>query len=106
MDPLDWLARGSRGGGCRGWGKLLVWPFREPSVWPHGDLSEWPRRELLSMIFGRTDLRIGVSGAKFDGRADLEVHLPIASQKPLQNCCEKLLSGSKVSPANFFFVEK
>ena len=26
------------------------------------------------MIFGRTDLRIGVSGAKFDAEVDFEVH--------------------------------
>ncbi len=37
------------------------------------------------MIFGRTDLRTGVSGAKFDGEADFEVHLAVAPQKPDKN---------------------
>ena len=36
------------------------------------------------MIFGRTDLRIGVSGAKFDAKYDFEVHLAVAPQKPDQ----------------------
>ena len=42
------------------------------------------------MIFGRTDLRIVVSGAKFDARSDFEVRLAIAPQKPSQNS-EKLI---------------
>ena len=37
------------------------------------------------MIFGRTDLRIGVSKAKFDAESDFEVHLAVAPQKPSQN---------------------
>ena len=37
------------------------------------------------MIFGRTDLRKGVSGAKFDAESDFEVHLAVAPQKPSQN---------------------
>ena len=43
------------------------------------------------MIFGRTDLRTGVSEAKFDGEADFEVRSDVATQKP----CEKLISRSK-----------
>ena len=42
------------------------------------------------MIFGRTDLRKGVSGAKFDARSDFDVRLAVAPQKPDQNC-EKLI---------------
>ena len=42
------------------------------------------------MIFGRTDLRIGVSGAKFDAESDFEVRLAVAPQKPGQNS-EKLI---------------
>ena len=33
------------------------------------------------MIFGRTDLRIGVSGGKFDAESDFEVCLAVAPQK-------------------------
>ena len=36
------------------------------------------------MIFGRTDLRISVSKAKFDEEADFEVHSAVARQKPRQ----------------------
>ena len=41
------------------------------------------------MKFDRTDLRRGVSGAKFDAESDFEVRLAVAPQKPDQNC-EKL----------------
>ena len=37
------------------------------------------------MIFGGTDLRKVVSGAKFDGEAYFEVHLAVAPQKPGPN---------------------
>ena len=37
------------------------------------------------MISGRTDLKIGVSGAKFDGRADFEVRLRPAPSKHPKN---------------------
>ena len=51
------------------------------------------------MILGRTDLRKGVSGAKFDAESDFEVRLAVAPQKPSQNC-KKLI----FRPENF--VEK
>ena len=41
------------------------------------------------MIFGRTDLREGVSGAKFDAESDFEVRLAVALQK-LDQLGEKL----------------
>ena len=41
-------------------------------------------------LLGRTDLRIGVSGAKFDAESDSEVRLIVAPQKPGQNY-EKLI---------------
>ena len=47
-----------------------------------------------SHIFGRTDLRIGVSGAKFDAESDFEVRLAVAPQKPGQNS-EKLIFRPK-----------
>ena len=58
------------------------------------------------MIFGRTDLRISVSRAKFDAKSDFEVRLAVAPQKPGQNI-EKLIFRSKKF-AEFFFagVEK
>ncbi len=42
------------------------------------------------MIFGHTDLRIGLSRAKFDAESDFEVRLAVAPQKPSQNS-EKLI---------------
>ena len=36
------------------------------------------------MIFGRTDLRISLSRAKFDEEADFEVRSAVARQKPCQ----------------------
>ena len=33
------------------------------------------------IIFGRTDLRISLSGAKFDAEADFDIHLASPSQK-------------------------
>ena len=36
-------------------------------------------------MLGRTNLRIGVSGAKFDAEADFEFRLPLAPPKPCQN---------------------
>ena len=41
-------------------------------------------------MFGRTDLRIGASGAKFGAESDFEVHLAVAPPKPSQNS-EKLI---------------
>ena len=41
------------------------------------------------MIFGRTDLRKGESGVKFDSEADFEVRLAAAPQK-LDQTHEKL----------------
>ena len=52
------------------------------------------------MIFGRTDLRKGVSGAKFDAESDFEVRLAVAPHKPGQHC-KKLFFLSK-SFADFF----
>ena len=35
-------------------------------------------------IFGRTDLRISLSGAKFDPEADFDVRFAVARQNPCQ----------------------
>ena len=45
----------------------------------------WIKSNLFK-ILGRTDLRIGVSWAKFDAEADFEVRLPLAPPKPCWNC--------------------
>ena len=57
------------------------------------------------MIFGRTDLRKGVSGGKSDGQADFEVHLAVAPQKPGQNS-EKLKFRSENFAENLFSTSK
>ena len=57
------------------------------------------------MIFGRTDLRKGVSGGKSDGQADFEVHLAVAPQKPGQNS-KKLKFRSENFAEKLFGVEK
>ena len=51
-----------------------------------------------AMILGRTDLRKGVSGAKFDAESDFEVRLAVAPQKPSQNCKKPIFR-----PENFAF---
>ena len=56
------------------------------------------------MIFGRTDLRISVSKAKFDEEADFEVHSAVARQKPRQ-ISEKQKFRSKSFVENLFCVE-
>ena len=49
-------------------------------------LSKYRSPRLLFLkFFGRTDLRISASKAKFDAKSDFEVHLAVAPQKPGQN---------------------
>ena len=52
------------------------------------------------LIFGRTDLRIGVSGANFDAEIDFEVHFASAPQKPDE--IAKNLSSRPILFANRF----
>ena len=57
------------------------------------------------MVFGRTDLRIDASEAKFDAESDFDVRLAVAPQKPNQtrkklnfpseNFAKKKISASK-----------
>ena len=56
---------------------------------------------LFFMIWGRTDLRIGLSGAKFDAESDFEVRLAVAPQKPSKN--NKKLIFSIQQFHHFFF---
>ena len=57
------------------------------------------------MILGRTDLRKGVSGAKFDAESDFEVHLAVAPQKPSQNS-EKTIFRSENFAEKIFLASK
>ena len=54
-------------------------------------------------IFGRTDLRKGVSEAKFDAEADFEVKKSLASPKSAENH-EKPKKQSRKQIENIFFV--
>ena len=60
-------------------------------------------RKRISLICGRTDLRIGTSKAKFDARLDFEVHLAVAAQRPLKTA-EKLIFRIRTNPFLCFFV--
>jgi hypothetical protein len=40
----------------------------------------------FAMVFGRTDLRIGLSEAKVDAESDFEVRLPAGPPNPVQKC--------------------
>ena len=53
------------------------------------------------MIFGRADLRKGVSGAKFDAESDFEVHLAVTPPKPCQNSEKTICRPEKF--ADFVF---
>ena len=57
------------------------------------------------MIFGRTDLRKGESGAKFGAESDFDVRFAVAPQKPDQKR-EKLIFRFENFADNFFDVEK
>ena len=59
----------------------------------------------MFIIFGRTDLRKGVSRAKFDAESDFEVHLAVAPQKPCQNS-EKTIFRSEIFAENNFSTSK
>ena len=60
-----------------------------PNRPPHGAIGLAEAVYYFFMILGRTDLRTGVSGAKFDPEADFEVRLPPDPPKPRENI-EKL----------------
>ena len=48
-------------------------------------------KKRIFVIFGRTDLRVSLSGAKFDAEADFDVSSAVAPPKPHQ-INEKLIS--------------
>ena len=68
--------------------------------WAESEMSR-TRNILFSMVFCRTNLRRGLSGAKFDARFEFEVHLAVAPQKPGQTC-EKLNFSARKMCVYFF----
>ena len=58
------------------------------------------------MIFGRTDLRIGGSRAKFDVEVDGKVHLAVTPPKPDEINEKTKFLIRKFRPKNFLGVEK
>ena len=66
----------------------------------------WSRSYVLFFtIFGRTDLRISLSEAKFDAEADFDVRSAVAPRIPNQ-IDEKLVFQSKNFAEIFFSVPK
>ena len=59
-----------------------------------------------TLIFGRTDLRKGVSEAKFDAEADFDVKKCLAPPKSAENCKKPKKNSRKKFWKNFFGVEK
>ena len=57
-------------------------------------------------IFGRTDLRISLSGAKFDQEADFDVRSAVGPPKPHQIDEKLRFRIRKFCPKNFPGVEK
>ena len=57
------------------------------------------------MIFGRRDLRIGGSKAKFDVQVAVDVRLVAAPPKP-NKISEKLIFDREFSPKHFFRRQK
>ena len=64
-----------------------------------------PRFDPNSGFFGRTDLRISLSRAKFDVEADFDVRSAVDRPKPRQNS-KKQNFDPKISPKNFFGVKR
>ena len=58
------------------------------------------------MIFGRTDLRIGGSRAKFDVEVDGKVHLVVTPPKPFEINEKPIFLIRKFRPNNSLGVEK
>ena len=64
------------------------------------------RQTLILMIFGRTELMINVSKAKFDVEADGEVHLIPNRQKPDEKCKKLFFSDRTFSFRKVFWCQK
>ena len=68
--------------------------------WAEFEMSR-TRNIIFSMVFCRTNLRRGLSGAKFDARFEFEVHLAVAPQKPGQTCEKLNFSARKIRDFSF-----
>ena len=68
--------------GVRGW--TSAHPCSGRAFSPHWPLVQ-PILTSIFMIFGRTDLRISVSGAKFDAKSDFDVQKSLAPPKSFEN---------------------
>ena len=74
-------------------------------VVPTEDMCWQMVQDGMGWNFGRTDLRISRSKAKFDARADGDVRLAVRRPKPHKNS-EKPNFFPKISPKNFFWRRK
>ena len=66
----------------------------------------YPDHRPFLTIFGRTDLRISLSGAKFDPEADFDVRFAVARQNPRQIAKKQKFSSEIFAPKNFFWRRK
>ena len=78
------------------YGYMTLLSYGHMVIWSYG---------IFLAIFGRTDLRISLSEAKFDAEADFDVRSAVAPQKPDQ-IDEKLFFRSQKFPEKFFSVPK
>ena len=76
------------------------------SNWAHWAELEMSRTRniIFLMFFCLTNVRRGLSEAKFDARFEFEVHLAVAPQKPGQTCEKLKFSAQKIR--DFFFGVK
>ena len=72
---------------------------------PRDDMCSQTVRDGMGWNFGRTDLRISASKAKFDARADGDVHLAVRRPKP-RKIRERKFFDPKISRNNFFASER
>ena len=66
---------------------------------------QYDKFRIILMIFGRTDLEKGVSGAKFCEEFDGDVRLTVAPQKPGQNEGNLIFRSEKFAE-NLFLTPK
>ena len=85
---------------------MIIWSYDHMIIWSYDHTVIWSWSYVLFFtIFGRTDLRISLSEAKFDAEADFDVRSAVAPQKPDQ-IDEKLIFRSKNFAENFFRCRK
>ena len=97
VEGMGDVSRGLRASGDLGITAYSLLPGRSTTT--HGrniDRTEW-NTEPTEPIFGRTDLRKGVSEAKFDAEADFDVKKCLAPPKSAENR-EKRKKKTKIFP--------